>query len=70
MNEADPARARFLIIQMLRLSGVALAVLGAAILAGKIALPELAGYLFLFVGVVDALFAPPLLARIWRTPMP
>ena len=65
----DPARARFLIIQLVRFSGVALTVLGVAVIAGKIALPEVAGYGFVVAGVLDALVVPPILARKWRTPI-
>lgn len=69
MND-DPARARFLVIQMLRISGVALVVLGIAIIRHKIDLPEVAGYAIIVAGLVDALLAPPLLARAWKTPLP
>ena len=66
----DPARARFFVIQLLRLSGVAFVLLGLAILNGAIALPEIAGYALLAVGLGDALVAPILLARRWKTPLP
>jgi len=70
MSRPDPARARFFVIQALRLGGVALAVFGAAIIAGKVPLPEAAGYFLFLAGVADALVMPPLLAKIWRTPLP
>ncbi len=70
MNDSDPAKARFLIIQVVRLTGVALAVLGVAIIAGKLPLPQAAGYVLLLAGVADALIVPPVLARKWRTPLP
>ena len=66
----DPARARFFILQALRLSGVALAVLGVAVIAGKLPLPAVAGYVLLLAGVADAMILPPVLARKWRTPRP
>lgn len=73
MNEipgqpSDQAKGRFLVLQMLRLSGIALVVLGLLIINGSIGLPAFAGYAILAVGVLDALFVPPLLARIWKTP--
>lgn len=70
MNSDDLARRRFFIIQALRLGGLALVVLGVAIIAGKLPLPEAAGYVLFLAGAADALFVPPLLARIWRTPLP
>lgn len=66
----DPAKPRFLVIQLLRLSGVAFVLVGLAILNGVIDLPDIAGYAILGVGLVDALVAPILLARAWKTPLP
>lgn len=66
----DPAKARFFVIQLLRLSGVAFVLVGLAILNGVIALPDIAGYVILGVGLVDTLIAPTMLARIWKTPLP
>jgi len=69
MND-DPAKPRFFVIQALRLSGVALVLLGLAILNGVIDLPEIAGYVIFVIGLGDALVAPTLLSRIWKTPLP
>ncbi|MCK9542700.1 MAG: hypothetical protein M0R03_11800 [Novosphingobium sp.] len=70
-SDEERARARFFTIQALRLSGVALTVLGVAVIAGKIPfLPEIAGYALVLVGVTDALVVPPFLTRMWRTPLP
>lgn len=66
----DPARARFFAIQALRLSGLALVLIGLAILNGVIALPEIAGYVIFVVGLLDALIMPSVLSRIWKTPLP
>ena len=66
----DPARPRFFVIQLLRLSGVAFVLAGLAILNGVIDLPDIAGYVILGVGLIDALVAPILLARAWKTPLP
>ena len=65
----DPAKSRYLVIQIVRLTGVALTVLGVAVIAGKIALPEVAGYALVIAGVIDALVVPTILARKWRTPI-
>lgn len=68
-NQAsDQAKGRFLVLQMLRLSGIALVVLGLLVVNGNIELPAIAGYAFLVIGIADALFVPPLLARIWKSP--
>ncbi len=66
----DPAKPRFFVIQLLRLSGVALVLAGLAIINGVIELPEIAGYAILVVGLADALIAPILLSRAWKTPLP
>ena len=64
----DPAKGRFIVIQMLRLSGLGLVILAMAIMARKIDLPEIVGYVVFVVGVVEALIVPTLLARLWKTP--
>ena len=55
-------------IQALRISGVALTVFGALVIARRIDLPVEAGYGLFFVGLLDALFLPTLLARRWKSP--
>lgn len=65
---SDPARQRFFTIQAVRLAGVALAVLGALVLARIVPLPEVAGYVLLLLGAADVFILPQVLARRWRTP--
>ena len=65
----DPAKARWAAIQAVRWTGFALFVFGLLIAAGKIDLPEIVGYVFMGVGLVDALFMPSVLARMWKTPL-
>ena len=65
----DKAQGRFLVLQMLRLSGVALVVLGLLAVNGKLGLPVMAGYLLIVVGVVDSFILPALLARRWKSPL-
>lgn len=73
-DSPDPAMARFMIIQAVRLAGVLLALVGIAILTRRFAVldgvPDFAGYAFLAVGFVDLVVAPQLLARKWRSPRP
>lgn len=64
----DQAKARWMAIQAVRWTGLALFVVGLLIYAGKLPLPEIAGYVLMAVGLVDALLVPTLLARKWKTP--
>jgi hypothetical protein len=65
---ADPAKARFIVIQVLRWSGLALVLFGLLIINRRIDLPEEAGYALFLVGLVDALIMPSVLARLWKSP--
>jgi hypothetical protein len=65
---SDPALARWIVIQLVRLSGIALVVVGALGMAGKIAMPPLAAFAIASAGLIDAVIFPILLARKWRTP--
>jgi hypothetical protein len=67
MNE-DLAKRRFLILTMLRLTGVVMALFGLMIIAGKVDVPKIAGYVLFVIGLADTMLVPPLLARSWRTP--
>lgn len=67
MND-DPARARFMIIQVVRIAGVVMALCGMAIIAGKIALPQEVGYVLFLVGLIDAMLVPTVLTRRWKSP--
>ncbi len=64
----EVARGRFMALQMLRLSGIALVIFGLLVINGKLSLPAIAGYVMLAVGVVDALVLPSVLARKWKSP--
>jgi hypothetical protein len=68
VSRDDQARRRFLVLTMIRFSGVAMALAGLAVLAGKIDLPLVAGYGLLAIGALDALIAPLILAKAWKTP--
>lgn len=63
----DPAKARFLMLQAVRLSGVALGVFGALILGGILPLPELVGYLLIAFGGFDVFILPTILAKRWSS---
>lgn len=59
---------RFMAIQIMRLMGAALVLLGILIAGGKVDLPVLIGYVFVVIGMVDFFVMPKVLARRWRTP--
>ena len=66
-TDHDPAKARFLAIQAVRLSGVVTAVLGALVLGGILPLPEIAGYILVALGVAEIFILPIVLAKRWRS---
>lgn len=66
----DQARSRFIVISAVRISGVAFVVIALLILGDSLALPRPLAWVLLAVGLVDALIAPQLLARAWRSPRP
>lgn len=66
MEPNDPAAARFWLLQLLRLGGVVMAVLGAMILARSLDAPPALGVVLLAGGVVEFFFLPAILARRWK----
>lgn len=70
MTTRDPAAARFAVINITRIGGVACVLVGMLIASDRIlpGAPDWVGYPFLALGLVGAFVAPVLLARKWRTP--
>lgn len=72
MSERDPAVARWAAIQIARAVGVVGAVLGLAMLSGRVEalawLPGWLGFVLLVAGLIDVFVVPTLLARKWRSP--
>lgn len=68
MSQPDPARQRFIALQLLRLSGAVFALLGLLVVAKRIDMPLVAGYVFLVVGFLDLFVVPLLLAKRWKSP--
>lgn len=66
----DLAKGRFIALTVVRFVGMALALLGLAIIAGKVAVPREVGYMFFVLGLLEALILPIILARKWKTPRP
>lgn len=64
---------RYFALQVVRLSGAVLVLLGVLVQAGKgpgplAALPPLAGIVMALAGLWDFFFLPRIVARRWRTP--
>ncbi|MBD3729007.1 MAG: hypothetical protein IE933_04810 [Sphingomonadales bacterium] len=68
MSERDPAAARFAVISILRLMGVAMVLGGVVIVSGNSSLPQWAGWVLVVIGMGDTFIVPQMLARRWRTP--
>jgi hypothetical protein len=69
MNDADLAKKRFFALGLIRLTGVALAFLGIAIIAKRLIEPaEIVGGVLIALGIVDVMVVPLLLVKRWRTP--
>ena len=62
----DPALARFVAIQAVRLAGIALVVFGALVMAGRVDGPALGGFLLASAGLIASALFPRMLARRWR----
>ena len=65
----DVARGRWMAINLVRVGGAAMVVVGLMMIQGVIAAPEWAGYVVLAAGLIDIFLAPLLLARKWRSPL-
>jgi hypothetical protein len=68
----DEARKRWLVIQLMRVGGVAFAILGIMMARDVVNIGgddnRLVGYAFIVIGLLDAFVVPQYLARKWRTP--
>ena len=68
MNGSDDAlaRRRFMILNLARLGGLALVMLGIAVARGKLGLPEPIGWALAIAGLFGFFFLPPMLTKRWR----
>lgn len=64
----DPARARYLVISLVRLASAAQVLLGMAIIGGRLGLPYAVGAALVLAGVLEFFLVPRLLVRRWRSP--
>lgn len=65
----DVARGRWMVINVTRLAGVVMVVVGLLGLQGVFEYPAIAGYVLVGVGLLDIFVVPLLLARKWRSPL-
>jgi hypothetical protein len=71
MTPQDETRAqyRFLVLNLVRISGAILLVLGLAVIAREaFGLPKAAGYVLFVVGMIDFIVVPVFLAKRWKSP--
>lgn len=61
------ARNRFLAINVIRITGVAMVLAGIAVRNGALDLPDWAGWLLIVLGMAEAFLFPTLLARQWSS---
>lgn len=64
----DPAKERFIMLQLIRLGGALLVLGGVLILSGTVTGPPLVGYGLLLFGLFEFFAMPIFLAKRWKTP--
>lgn len=65
----EVARNRWLVINVLRIGGVAMVIAGMLGTREVIEIPLMAAYALIGIGLIDIFLVPLLLARKWRTPL-
>ena len=69
----DIAHRRWMVIQLMRVGGVAFAILGILMARDVVVIGgednRLVGYGFIVIGLLDAFVMPQYLARKWRSPL-
>lgn len=67
-EEETKAQYRFLVINICRITGAVLLVVGLAVIArGAFGLPKAAGYVLFLVGMIDFLMVPVFLSKRWKS---
>jgi hypothetical protein len=71
-EEETKAQYRFLVLNLVRITGAAMLVIGLAVIAREaFGLPKAAGYVLFLFGFIDFLVVPVFLAKRWKsTPNP
>ncbi|MBA4305881.1 MAG: hypothetical protein C0429_04015 [Sphingopyxis sp.] len=67
-EEETKAQYRFLVINICRITGAVMLVVGLAVIArGAFDLPKAAGYVLFLVGMIDFLMVPVFLSKRWKS---
>ena len=67
-EEETKAQYRFLVLNLVRISGAVMLVIGLAVIAREaFGLPKAAGYVLFFVGFAEFLLVPVFLAKRWKS---
>ena len=66
MSDEDKAAQRFWLLQIIRLSGAVMVLLGVMAIAGALPWPQMGGVVLLVGGAADFFFIPVLLAKHWK----
>jgi hypothetical protein len=67
-EEETKAQYRFLVINICRITGAVMLVIGLAVIArGAFGLPKAAGYVLFLVGMIDFLMVPVFLSKRWKS---
>ncbi|MDE1467043.1 hypothetical protein [Aurantiacibacter sp. D1-12] len=61
------AKQRFILINLMRLTGVAMVLAGLVIANGAFDLPMWVGIILIVFGMIEALIMPTFMARMWST---
>jgi len=67
-EEETKAQYRFLVINICRITGAVMLVVGLAVIArGAFGFPKAAGYVLFMVGMIDFLMVPVFLSKRWKS---
>ncbi len=67
-EEETKAQYRFLVLNLVRITGAVMLVIGLAVIAREaFGLPKAAGYVLFVVGFIDFLVVPVFLAKRWKS---
>lgn len=68
VQEETRAQYRFLVLNLCRITGAVMLVIGLAVIAREaFGLPKAAGYLLFVVGIIDFILVPYILAKKWKS---
>lgn len=68
MADQDPARARWAMLQLIRLGGLLFILGGMVVLSDVVSGPPVLGIGLLLIGLFEFFFLPVMIARRWKSP--